>query len=1533
MQLPVKNLNSRLGYTLIEILTILGITAVVGTAALVNLPTMFRSESILDAAASELRAQLTFAQQNSASQNLGDNWGVYLDATAAGSHNYKVFRGNSYAVGTVIQTVSLPSEVIFLSPAQGNIDEVIFEKASGDSLDPHSIILALAADNLQARYIAISAGTGLITLSNTEPALDLSISLSAGSGTVQAGSSLDVNISVSLLSGTPAPADFSASNLPANVTASFAPTSCTPNCSTVMTLTASPSAPAGTTAISVNAVSGSIIKSANFSLTIVDLIEFSLAADPVSGNVDSGLIGQVTSSITAIKSSGNPADIIFSASGSPTGATAGFSPANCIPDDSCSVQMTVDTSPSTPTGTSTISVTGTAGSVVRTTSYDLVVKPFNFSISLSPGSGSVSEGIAGDAIFSANISRISGAPQSVSFSASGLPSGATAFFSGANCTPSDTCSSDVTISANSSVVAGNYAVAITATGGSVSKTANFSFTVTPYDSVSVKSSVMPSGRYLMGGVVGPNTSFMYFFGGQDASNWLTQVARYDYSSVVTAYGNAFTRRSGMACAPSVLTARNYCFGGYANGSYYGEIYEYYGGQNWWDQSINVRGGIGARADASCVESSVTKKIYCFGGADNYEGWWGAKNEILEYDSLVSTVTTKSATLPGGRRGLSCVESEYNGKIYCFGGVSGSSYYNQIVEYDPVNNAIVTKAGVLPSTRAYLSCAENSYTQKIYCFGGANWSSSLLYNQILEYNPASDVLVTRPTVTPQSIAGQSCLENPVDHKIYCFAGKNGFNWNSYTNQIFEYLRNSLAGFNISQSSHYGSIYPGQSALSSFTASMFSGSAQNVYFEVSGSLPSGVTAAMNPFVCSAPCTSTLSIDTTEAVAPGIYHIGVNATSDGITRKSYYRLTINSFTAPSAPQNQSGNYTVGQITLSWSAPLSDGGKAISNYKIYRGTTPGGETLLATTGNVLTYSDNSIDNGTTYYYKVSAVNTVAESPLSGEIIVNKLRTFVTSGRWTGAMGGLSGADNLCQSAANSASLGGAWKAWLSTASVSASSRLVNTSKAYTLVDGTTLISRNWSDLTDGYLDYSAIIKFENGQTLSTSLTFEKIVFTNTTESGGNFGGDCNGWTSSSFYSYPWLGYADNTYYRYYEWTRGSYGNWSCGTIARLYCFEQGSLIAPSISATPGVGQITLNWSAVSGATGYKVYRGTASGNETLFATLGSVTSYANAGLSNGSTYFYKLKAITAVEESDYGNEVSATTYSLSGAPQNLTAQAGTYQITLNWDAPVSNGGSSITNYKIYRGTSPGGETLLATIGNVLTYTNTGLSNSVTYYYKVSAVNAVGESSQSNESTGISPYPVVSSAPQNLSGGPDIYSVALSWSAPSFDGYAAITQYKIYRSATAGNPAPTLIAALSAPIYWYNDTSAPLGVTNYYKIKAVNSVGDSPFSNEFSNRYIWQNVSGAGNYGESCMSWLTRTGQRELVPDSICAGYSNQACPYGLDNPNKCVYVRSDGHAWPADWASSYTDGYGSPYYPSWSGTPYNNPGVFATMYTRILK
>jgi hypothetical protein len=76
---------------------------------------------------------------------------------------------------------------------------------------------------------------------------------------------------------------------------------------------------------------------------------------------------------------------------------------------------------------------------------------------------------------------------------------------------------------------------------------------------------------------------------------------------------------------------------------------------------------------------------------------------------------------------------------------------------------------------------------------------------------------------------------------------------------------------------------------------------------------------------------------------------------------------------------------------------------------------------------------------------------------------------------------------------------------------------------------------------------------------------------------------------------------------------------------------------------------------------------------------------------------------------------------------------IDLAWSAPSSNGGSAITDYQIYRGTSPGTETQLTTVaGSARSYRDQTTIRNRRYYYVIRAVNAVGAGSPSAEVSAI---------------------------------------------------------------------------------------------------------------------------------------------------------------------------------------------------------
>jgi hypothetical protein len=190
---------------------------------------------------------------------------------------------------------------------------------------------------------------------------------------------------------------------------------------------------------------------------------------------------------------------------------------------------------------------------------------------------------------------------------------------------------------------------------------------------------------------------------------------------------------------------------------------------------------------------------------------------------------------------------------------------------------------------------------------------------------------------------------------------------------------------------------------------------------------------------------------------------------------------------------------------------------------------------------------------------------------------------------------------------------------------------------------------------------------------------------------------------------------------TNGSWNQCTTGTIPG---------VPANLTAAAGNTQISLSWSASSGAVTYSVYRGTTAGGESATAIASGITttSYVNTGLTNGTTYFFKVAAVNSLGTSGMSNEASATPIqSAPVAPTGLTAGSGNTLISLTWTA---SGGAA--SYNVYRGTSAGGEsaTAIATGITTTSYTNTGLANGTTYFYKVAAVNSSGTSGMSNEAS-----------------------------------------------------------------------------------------------------------------------------------------------------------------------------------------------------------
>lgn len=231
------------------------------------------------------------------------------------------------------------------------------------------------------------------------------------------------------------------------------------------------------------------------------------------------------------------------------------------------------------------------------------------------------------------------------------------------------------------------------------------------------------------------------------------------------------------------------------------------------------------------------------------------------------------------------------------------------------------------------------------------------------------------------------------------------------------------------------------------------------------------------------------------------------------------------------------------------------------------------------------------------------------------------------------------------------------------------------------------------------------------------------------------------------------------------------------------------------------------------------------------------SSGLTASTTYYCRCKSqATGYNESAYSSTVTQATAAgatAPGAPTGLAATAGALGIIdLAWTAPASDGGSAITGYLIEREspTGNGFSTLVANTGNTnVTYQDSSLSNSTEYNYRVSAINAIGTGSASNEddATTISAA-TAPGAPTGLTGTTaSSTQIDLAWTAPASDGGSAITGYLIERESPTGNGFSTLVADTGNTNVTYNDTGLTASTEYNYRVSAINAVGTGIASNE----------------------------------------------------------------------------------------------------------
>ena len=181
---------------------------------------------------------------------------------------------------------------------------------------------------------------------------------------------------------------------------------------------------------------------------------------------------------------------------------------------------------------------------------------------------------------------------------------------------------------------------------------------------------------------------------------------------------------------------------------------------------------------------------------------------------------------------------------------------------------------------------------------------------------------------------------------------------------------------------------------------------------------------------------------------------------------------------------------------------------------------------------------------------------------------------------------------------------------------------------------------------------------------------------------------------------------------------------------------------------------------------------------------------------------------------------FAVPDAPTNLTATAGDQQVDLSWTAPASDGGTMITDYEYEQN---GSGTWISTGVTTTSYTVRNLTNGQSYTFKVRAVNSVGESTASAASSSVTPA-TVPGAPTGLSATAGNQQVDLSWTAPSSNGGATITDYEYSQNGSA------TWTSTGGTATSYTVRNLTNGQSYSFRVRAVNRVGESTASAASSN-------------------------------------------------------------------------------------------------------
>jgi hypothetical protein len=594
---------------------------------------------------------------------------------------------------------------------------------------------------------------------------------------------------------------------------------------------------------------------------------------------------------------------------------------------------------------------------------------------------------------------------------------------------------------------------------------------------------------------------------------------------------------------------------------------------------------------------------------------------------------------------------------------------------------------------------------------------------------------------------------------------------------------------------------------------------------------------------------------------YYSSTNQTGPWSTSSA----TLTPLGTPSAPATVSRTMSDGQAALSWTVPSSNGGSAITDYRVEYSSNSGSSYSVFTDGVSTSTSATvtGLTNGTSYLFRVAAINangtgsyTVSSAgtpfglPAAPTGVTPTAGSSQASLTWTAPS---NNGSSITSYAVEYSSDGGTnWTtATTNTGSATASYTVTGLTGGVNYVfrvAATNAAGRGSFSSTSGQVTVFGVPATPNGPTPTAGNAQVTLNWSAPSANGSAISGYAIQFSSNNGAS--WTTWSPNTgsaatsaivnsslsngtsyVFRVAARNASGLGSYSSNSAAVTPFTTPGT--PTSVTASAGNLQATVSWTAPSNngsaITDYTIQFSSNSGlSWTTFADgVSSSTSATVTGLTNGVAYVFRAAATNVAGTSTFSSASAAVTpRSVPGPPTGVAGTAGNTQVRLAWSSPTSNGGSAITGYAVQYSADGGSNWITLTSNTASTsksYTVTGLTNGIAYNFRVAARNVVGLGAYSADSAAITPF-TTPGAPTSVTGSAGNAQVTVAWTAPTSTGGDPVSDYIIEYSANSGSTWITFADGTSSA------TSATVtGLTNgtgyIFRVTARNTAGSGSAS------------------------------------------------------------------------------------------------------------